>query len=117
MTDANKSKQATPPEPRQALAPAHGSAYARRKARAEAQVIAQIKEHGGFSVFWATESMERSRAIDRLHWKLGVISPKKGRGAGRFPWCGYKLISPNRLSSPTAADGSSGAQPKESNAK
>ena len=95
MTDATKNQPTTPLESRQALAPAHGSAYARRKARAEAQVIAQIKEHGGFSVFWATESMERSRAIDRLHWKLGVISPKKGRGAGRFPWSGYKLNTPN----------------------
>ena len=101
MTDATKIQPAAPPEPRQALAPAHGSAYARRKARAEAQVIAQIKEHGGFSVFWATESMERSRAIDRLHWKLGAIVPKKGRGAGRFPWCGYKLNTPNSLSSAT----------------
>lgn len=73
----------------------HGSAYARRKARIEAQVIAQVKESGGFSVFWATENMERARAIDRLHWKLGFIAPKKGRGAGRFPWCGYKLNTPN----------------------
>lgn len=99
MTDAKPTQPDTTPEPRQALAPAHGSAYARRKARAEAQVIAQIKEHGGFSVFWATESMERARAIDRLHWKLGVIVPKKCRGAGRFPWCGYKLNTPNKPSS------------------
>lgn len=64
--------------------------YARRKARVEAQVIAQVKEWGGFSVFWATSSMEIARAVERLT-KLGIIGPKKGRGYGQFPWCGYKI--------------------------
>jgi hypothetical protein len=67
------------------------SKYAMRKAALEAMVIKKVREDGGFSVFWATESLERARAIDRLHWKLGIIAPKTGRGKGQFPWCGYKI--------------------------
>ena len=75
--------------------PSTCSAYARRKARYEAQVVKQVREEGGFSVFWATENIDRARAIDRLHRKLGVIEPQKGRGNDRFPWSGYKLNTPN----------------------
>ena len=32
----------------------------------EAEVLAQIREYGGFSGFWATESLKRAYAIDRL---------------------------------------------------
>lgn len=70
----------------------NGTPYSRRKASLEAKVVAQVRDGGGFSVFWATESLERARAIQRLTQR-GVIVRKTGRGWGRFPWCGYRLNS------------------------
>lgn len=62
---------------------------------AEAKVLEQVRLCGGFSVFWATENMDRARAIERLHRKKGMIEPKKGKAYGRFPWCGYRIVKPN----------------------
>jgi hypothetical protein len=54
------------------------------------QVIRQVKKNGGFSVFWATERLDRARVITQLE-SDGIIQRKKGRGFGEFPWCGYKV--------------------------
>jgi hypothetical protein len=67
------------------------TAYQRRCEAAEAKVIEQIKKHGGFSIFWATENMDRARAIGRLHRKKGLIAPRKGKAYGQFPWCNYLI--------------------------
>lgn len=67
------------------------TAYQRRIASAELKVLQQIKHGGGFSVFWATENIDRARAIDRLHWRKHCIAPRKGAAYGKFPWCNYYL--------------------------
>ena len=60
-----------------------------RKGREE-EVLAQIREYGGFSVFWATESQKRAHAIDRLQ-TTGAISRNRGVRKDAFPWCCYDL--------------------------
>lgn len=55
----------------------------------EREVLKQIGEHGGFSVFWATEFQQRARAIERLQ-KAGTI---KRIARGQFPWCPYRLTT------------------------
>lgn len=72
------------------------SAWRKRCQAAEAKVLEQVRLCGGFSVFWATENMDRARAIERLHRKKGMIEPKKGKAYGRFPWCGYRIVKPNK---------------------
>lgn len=71
------------------------SAWRKRCQAAESKVLEQVRLCGGFSVFWATENMDRARAIERLHRKKGMIEPKKGKAYGRFPWCGYRIVKPN----------------------
>ena len=56
------------------------------------QVLRQVKENGGFSVFWATERLDRAKVICELE-KAGIISRKPGEEFGEFPWCGYVLRS------------------------
>ena len=69
-------------------------AYQARKARIERRVLDQVRECGGFSVFWATQSMEVARAVDRLA-KQGRI--KYGR-ASAFPWCRCRIGTPAKNS-------------------
>lgn len=60
----------------------------RTRAGREAEVLAQVKEYGGFDVFWAAaESTKRAHAIDRLI-ERGEIVWVKGGG---YPWCRYRL--------------------------
>lgn len=66
------------------------SAYLKRRAAVERKVLAQVRDERGFSIFWATESMERARAIQRLE-RAGAIRALKGRRAGNYPWCGYEM--------------------------
>lgn len=47
----------------------------------ELEVLAYIKAHHGFSVFWATENRTRAYTLDRLI-KRGTIK----RLGGTFPW-------------------------------
>lgn len=44
----------------------HKTPHDLRKARVDGEIIAQVKTYGGFSVFWATDNMERAKAIERL---------------------------------------------------
>ena len=80
-----------------------GSAWRKRCQAAESKVLDEVRLCGGFSVFWATENMDRSRAIDRLHRKKGMITPKKGKAYGSFPWCGYRIVKPNDQRQATAS--------------
>lgn len=61
----------------------------------EAAVLAQIRARRGFSVFWATETAARAKAIDRLQ-KRGVIAPRPGKSYGSYPWCGYLIRKRNQ---------------------
>lgn len=65
--------------------------YAKRKARAEQEVVNQVREHGGFSIFWLTRSQTRMRAATNLE-KRGMIQPIKDIDA--FPWIPYRLAIP-----------------------
>jgi hypothetical protein len=54
------------------------------------QVIRQVKENGGFTVFYATARLDRARVIDQLQ-KEGTIKRKTGKAFGQFSWCGYEV--------------------------
>jgi hypothetical protein len=51
------------------------------------EVLAQVREFGGFSVFWVTANQPRARAADLLA-NTGVIV---GDGESPFPWNRYKI--------------------------
>jgi len=53
----------------------------------ESEVLDQIKAHGGFSVFWATENHPRAEAIEGLA-NAGKIERVSG---GQYPWCTYRV--------------------------
>ena len=57
----------------------------RTKEGQEFDVMRQVVESGGFSIFWATETFKRACAIDRLE-KTGKIK----RTGGNYPWCAYE---------------------------
>jgi hypothetical protein len=60
----------------------------RTRAGQEISVIEQIRDDGGFSIFWATETQRRACAIDRLQ-KRGEIR----RVGGSYPFCKYELAA------------------------
>jgi hypothetical protein len=53
----------------------------------EAQILAKVRLHGGFSIFWITETQRRACAADRLV-RYGRIVPGKECG---YPWCSWRL--------------------------
>lgn len=57
---------------------------------AEREVMNRVREHGGFTVFWVTETESIAKAATRLI-EQGKIVRKTGEGFGRFPWCGYDI--------------------------
>ena len=60
----------------------------RTRSGREAEVLAQVKRFGGFSVFWGTENRIRASAICRLETAGRIRRKRKQRG---FPWCAYSL--------------------------
>lgn len=60
----------------------------RTKIGQELSVIKQIRDDGGFSIFWATETQRRACAIERLQ-KRGEIR----RVGGDYPFCKYELAA------------------------
>jgi len=48
-------------------------------------VLRQIREHGGFSVFWVTDRL--APIIDRLIRKGAIVST----GESSFPWNGFRV--------------------------
>lgn len=57
------------------------------KAQWEKQVLDQIAEHGGFSIFWATDNRFIALAIERLARAGKIIQTKRGE----YPWCPYTI--------------------------
>lgn len=57
---------------------------------AEREVMKRVRENGGFTVFWVTETQSIAEAATRLI-DQGKIVRKTGEGFGRFPWCGYDI--------------------------
>jgi len=70
----------------------------RTRSGQEASVIEQIREYGGFSIFWATETQRRACAIERLQ-KRGEIS----RIGGSYPFCKYELAHNVQIEAPPAS--------------
>ena len=64
------------------------AANLRTRAGQERSVIEQIRESGGFSIFWATETQRRACAIERLQ-KRGEIR----RIGGSYQFCKYELAA------------------------
>ena len=63
----------------------------RTKSGRDAEMLAKIRQDGGFSAFWIGENLKRCYALERLE-RLGVIarSPTKRP----FPWCAYEDVTP-----------------------
>ena len=53
----------------------------------ETEVLRQVAQHNGFSVFWACETQTRAHAIKRLG-ERGAIERVEGGG---YPWCPYRI--------------------------
>lgn len=57
------------------------------KANTREHVLAQIREFGGFTVFWATENQKRAKVIDAMSHSGEIVRvPDRG-----FPWCAYEI--------------------------
>jgi hypothetical protein len=54
----------------------------------EREVIKQVRDHGGFSIFWVTENQKRAHAATRLV-ERGVLAEDRKCS---FPWHSYKII-------------------------
>ena len=63
------------------------AANLRTRAGQEISVIEKIRDDGGFTIFWATETQRRACAIERLQ-KRGEIR----RVGGSYPFCKYELV-------------------------
>ena len=59
----------------------------RTKEGRDAEVLAQIQQHQGFSTFWACDNIKRAHALKRLE-SAGRIQHVKG---GTYPWCRYEV--------------------------
>ena len=57
----------------------------------EQVVLDQVRERGGFSVFWVTENKIIANAADRLGKRGDIVRVE----LGRFPWCPYRLRDQN----------------------
>ena len=51
------------------------------------EILDQIKEHGGFSIFWVTDNQERAAEALLLE-KTGVIQRQKDS----YPYCKYEIM-------------------------
>jgi len=53
----------------------------------EELILIQIRQHGGFSIFWVTENQRRASAACRLE-DAGKIK----RLPDTYPWCKYEIV-------------------------
>jgi hypothetical protein len=56
-----------------------------RKGR-EREVLEQVRQHGGFTIFWVTENLMRACAATRLQKHKVIITEP-----GAFPWTKARL--------------------------
>ena len=54
----------------------------------DSEVLRQVEQFGGFSVFWATDSPGRACAIERAQ-DSGII---RRTGGDAYPWCKYEIV-------------------------
>jgi hypothetical protein len=57
----------------------------------EHDVIKQVRENGGFSIFWVTDHQSRACAATRLVDNGTLKEPKSGKG--EYPWCAWELAT------------------------
>lgn len=53
----------------------------------EQVVLKQVRDCGGFSIFWVLENACITSAAKRLHDRGDIVRVE----LGRFPWCPYRL--------------------------
>jgi len=60
----------------------------------EADVLREVRENGGFSVFWATETEKRAHAIERLQARGVIVRAPLvvGRPPEQFPFARYRIV-------------------------
>jgi hypothetical protein len=68
---------------------ATGCGDLRTKAGRKREVIKQVNEYGGFTVFWVTNVHLRAVAADEL-MRDGIMA--RGRGDAPFPWCSHVIV-------------------------
>ena len=68
-----------------------GGIVGRTREQWEQVVLDQVREHGGFSVFWATNNSCIAAAAGRLEERGDIVRVE----LGRFPWCPYLLRDQN----------------------
>ena len=54
----------------------------------EREVIKQVRDHGGFSIFWVIKNQNRAQAATRLVERGVLVEDRKCS----FPWHSYKII-------------------------
>lgn len=59
----------------------------RTKEGQEELVLRQVRNHGGFSIFWVTENQKRACAASRLVERGVLVADKECS----FPWHSYKV--------------------------
>jgi hypothetical protein len=55
----------------------------------EQEVINQVKNYGGFTIFWVTQHQSRACAAVRLVDNGTLKEPESGKG--EYPWCAWEL--------------------------
>ena len=59
----------------------------------EREVLEQVRQFGGFTVFWVTANQKRAWAADRLTTDGRIVcEPSHAKHA--YPWCVYRLATP-----------------------
>ena len=69
-----------------------GNIDLRTRAGREHEVVMQVENFGGFTIFWATENQKRAHALERLIERGRIESLEKTP----YPWCSYIVCEPNR---------------------
>ena len=64
----------------------------RTRAGRREEVLEQIRDRGGFSVFWITENYLRACVAQEMKESGEIITDNKTRG---FPWIGAKISKHN----------------------
>lgn len=59
----------------------------RTRAGQEQLIIDQVRQYGGFSIFFATETAVRAHAVERLIANKTIIR----NNDDQYPWCSYRL--------------------------
>jgi len=64
----------------------------RTKVGRREEILEQIREHEGFSIFWITENALRARVAEHMNTGGEIVTDNKTHG---FPWVGAKISKQN----------------------